>query len=68
MLMFCLAENYYAADYPDDEVASDDEYGRIPYSFRNGNDSDHEENVYNDDEDGDDEDRPSWVPMSAISR
>ncbi|KAI1762511.1 hypothetical protein GGR53DRAFT_416686 [Hypoxylon sp. FL1150] len=37
------AENYYAADYPEDEVASDDEYGNNPYSFRNGNASDLEE-------------------------
>ena len=27
------AENYYTADYPDDEVASDDEYGVDPYRF-----------------------------------
>ena len=27
------AENYYTADYPDDEVASDDEYGVDPYQF-----------------------------------
>ncbi|KAK8050560.1 hypothetical protein PG994_012290 [Apiospora phragmitis] len=37
------AENYYTADYPDDEVASDDEFGLNPYSFRNGNASDLEE-------------------------
>jgi len=27
------AENHYTADYPDDEVASDDEYGVDPYRF-----------------------------------
>ncbi|KAI5855574.1 hypothetical protein GGS23DRAFT_618889 [Durotheca rogersii] len=37
------AENYYTADYPDEEVASDDEYDRNPYSFRTGNASDLEE-------------------------
>ena len=37
------AENYYAADYPDDEVASDDEFDRNPYLFRTGNASDLEE-------------------------
>lgn len=37
------AENYYTADYPDDEVASDDEYGRDAYHYRTGNASDLEE-------------------------
>lgn len=37
------AENHYTADYPEDEVASDDEYGRNPYWFRNKNASDDEE-------------------------
>ncbi|KAJ1335368.1 transcription factor Iwr1 [Microdochium nivale] len=37
------AENYYTADYPDDEVASDDEYGQNAYAYRNGNASDLEE-------------------------
>lgn len=38
-----LAEDYYTADYPDDEVESDDEYGRDPYHYRTGNASDLEE-------------------------
>lgn len=38
-----IAENYYTADYPEDEVASDDEYGLQPYGYRNGNASDDEE-------------------------
>ncbi|CAJ2510029.1 Uu.00g059290.m01.CDS01 [Anthostomella pinea] len=46
------AEDYYTADYPDDEVASDDEFGKNPYSFRNGNASDLEE--YDVDNDTDD--------------
>ncbi|KAI1321846.1 hypothetical protein F5Y16DRAFT_64754 [Xylariaceae sp. FL0255] len=37
------AENYYTADYPDEEVVSDDEFGQNPYSFRTGNASDLEE-------------------------
>ncbi|KAI0386120.1 hypothetical protein F5Y04DRAFT_116148 [Hypomontagnella monticulosa] len=37
------AENYYAADYPDEEVASDDEFDKNPYSFRTENASDLEE-------------------------
>ncbi|KAM0559581.1 hypothetical protein ACHAPJ_004105 [Fusarium lateritium] len=47
------AENYYTADYPEDEVESDDEYGRHPYGYRNGNASDDEEfdNTYYDESD-----------------
>lgn len=37
------AENYYTADYPEDEVDSDDEYGRDAYLYRHGNNSDEEE-------------------------
>ncbi|KAJ8122545.1 hypothetical protein ONZ43_g1286 [Nemania bipapillata] len=37
------AENYYTADYPDEEVATDDEFDQNPYTFRNGNASDLEE-------------------------
>ncbi|KAF9772502.1 hypothetical protein IL306_009785 [Fusarium sp. DS 682] len=49
------AENYYTADYPEDEVESDDEYGRHPYGYRNGNASDDEEfdNIYYDESDND---------------
>lgn len=48
------AENYYTADYPEDEVESDDEYGRHPYGYRNGNASDDEEfdnDMYDDTDD-----------------
>lgn len=31
---FPTAEGYYGADYPEDEVASDDEYGRGAYGYR----------------------------------
>lgn len=30
-----VAENHYTADYPDEEVESDDEYGRNPYQYAN---------------------------------
>lgn len=29
-----IAEDYYGADYPEDEVASDDEYDRDAYQYR----------------------------------
>ncbi|KAL2752523.1 hypothetical protein ACRALDRAFT_1083244 [Sodiomyces alcalophilus JCM 7366] len=34
------AENHYTADYPEDEVASDDEYDRNPYLYHNDDASD----------------------------
>ncbi|KAH0273279.1 hypothetical protein KCU91_g6062, partial [Aureobasidium melanogenum] len=34
------AEGYYAADYPEDEVASDDEYDRGAYGYRHGGSDD----------------------------
>ncbi|KJK77622.1 hypothetical protein H634G_07361 [Metarhizium anisopliae BRIP 53293] len=47
------AENYYTADYPEDEVDSDDEYGRDAYLYRHGNNSDEEEydNAYYEEQD-----------------
>lgn len=36
------AENHYSADYPEDEVESNDEYGRNPYSYRDGASDDEE--------------------------
>ncbi|KAK1980484.1 hypothetical protein LZ30DRAFT_723149 [Colletotrichum cereale] len=50
------AENHYTADYPEDEVDSEDEYNRHAYLFRNANASDEEEFDSRDlveDEDGD---------------
>jgi len=49
------AEGYYGADYPEDELASDDEHGRNAYGFRAKGVSDNEEwdedtGVYSDDE------------------
>ncbi|KAM0434409.1 hypothetical protein ACHAPT_003505 [Fusarium lateritium] len=67
------AENYYTADYPEDEVESDDEYGRHPYGYRNGNASDDEEfdNIdYDDDDDnmvleGDNDDDATMARLKA---
>ncbi|CAI4217985.1 unnamed protein product [Parascedosporium putredinis] len=48
------AEDYYGADYPEDEVDADDEFDRNAYKYRTGNASDEEEydlQDYNDAED-----------------
>ncbi|KAK5135492.1 hypothetical protein LTR08_005127 [Meristemomyces frigidus] len=37
------AEDYYGADYPEDELASDDEFDRNAYGYRRNGDSDNEE-------------------------
>jgi hypothetical protein len=37
------AENYYAADYPDEDLDWDDEFDRNPYHFQTQNASDMEE-------------------------
>ena len=37
------AEDYYGADYPEDEIASDDEFERDPYGYRGHGVSDDEE-------------------------
>lgn len=39
----CIAENYFAADYPDEDLEWDDEYDRGAYQYRNQNASDMEE-------------------------
>lgn len=44
------AENHYSADYPDEEVDSDDEFGRNPYNYRHSNMDEPEDN-YSDSED-----------------
>lgn len=59
------AENYYTADYPDDEVDSEDEYDRAAYHYRTGNASDLEEY---DERDADDDmslDGEAPVPLSS---
>ncbi|KAK3955256.1 hypothetical protein QBC32DRAFT_253434 [Pseudoneurospora amorphoporcata] len=48
-------ENYYAADYPDEDLEWDDELDRNPYDYRTGNASDREEfDAELDDNDDDD--------------
>lgn len=47
------AEDWYGADYPDDELASDDEFGRGAYGYRGNRGSDDEEydeHTFSDDE------------------
>ena len=43
MLTDHLAENYYAADYPDEDLDWDDEFDRNAYHYTNQNASDMEE-------------------------
>lgn len=50
------AENHYTADYPEDEVDSEDEYDRHAYLFRNANASDEEEYDLRDEDEDEDED------------
>jgi len=65
------AENHHSTDYPDEEVDSDDEFGRNPYLYRNRNASDDEEFDEDDATFSDDDDvvgttkawskRPPWM-------
>lgn len=41
-LLTAIAEDYYANDYPEDELESDDEYGRQAYGYRVGASDDEE--------------------------
>lgn len=66
--MHFIAENYYTADYPDDEVDSEDEYDRGAYLYRTGNASDLEEFDERDDDyalDNDFDDDGAPMPFSA---
>ncbi len=72
MLIF-TAENHPSTDYPDDEVESDNEYGRNPYRlYRNRNNSDDEEFDQDAAFSDDDEDsrypwsRKPWMPGHAF--
>jgi hypothetical protein len=51
------AEDYYANDYPEDELSSDDEFGRDPYKYR-GEDGDEEYDLGDDDAESGDEKAP----------
>lgn len=67
------AENHYTADYPDEEVDSDDEFDRNAYNYRNHNASDLEEFDEDDATFSDDESEATkypwmtkpWVKRSA---
>lgn len=57
------AENYYGADYPEDEVDSDDEHDINPYRFQHGDASDEDDYcsdgpTFSDDEDEDGGSKP----------
>lgn len=58
-----LAEDHYTADYPEDEVDSDDEFDRNAYYYRTHNASDLEE--FDEDDatysDGENDGKPSWM-------
>lgn len=45
------AENHYSADYPDEEIDSDDEYGRNVYNYRNHASDDEFDAAYSDSDD-----------------
>lgn len=69
-----VAENHPSADYPEDEVDSDDEFGRNPYFYRNRNASDAEEFDEDDATFSDDDvvgttkswnKKPAWMRTSA---
>lgn len=65
------AEDYYANDYPEDELSSDDEFGRGAYQAKYRHGSDDEEYDLNDDDDahsGDEDDehfRRITAPLQA---
>jgi hypothetical protein len=55
-----LAENHYSADYPDEEVESDDEYDRNPYQYADDDD----DAAFSDDNDGTKypwKKKPAWL-------
>ena len=54
------AEDYYGADYPSDELASDDEHDRGAYAYRARRGSNDEQYNLKDDSDND-SDVEEWV-------
>lgn len=58
------AEDYYANDYPEDELSSDDEYDRDPYKYRGEGDEEYDlDDAESDDDDGEDEPFRQSVPV-----
>lgn len=69
------AEDHYTADYPEDEVDSDDEFDRNAYNYRNRNASDNEEWDEDDEvafSDGEDTDpwkgQPVWMRPTKVPK
>ena len=62
-----LAENHYSADYPDEEVESDDEYDRNPYQYAADDD---DAAAFSDDSDGTKypwKKKPAWLKKTNAS-
>ncbi|KAF2794373.1 hypothetical protein K505DRAFT_407562 [Melanomma pulvis-pyrius CBS 109.77] len=58
------AEDYYANDYPEDELSSNDEYDRDPYKYRADRDEEYDlDDADNDDDDDKDESFRQSVPL-----
>lgn len=61
-----VAEDFYGNDYPEDEVNSDDEFGRGAYNYRQGasddEEFDEEEPSWSDEETNT---KPPWAPSRA---
>ena len=63
------AENYYAADYPEEDLDWDDELNRNPYSYTNLNDSDKEEfDELDYDDDGFENNDKAGVPQPQTTK
>ncbi|QIX00839.1 hypothetical protein AMS68_006356 [Peltaster fructicola] len=60
------AEDYYAADYPEDELASDDEYDNNAYNFRRRANSDVEQWNHRDSDDDEQEADPYSMQSSVV--
>ncbi|KAK0646566.1 hypothetical protein B0T16DRAFT_164944 [Cercophora newfieldiana] len=58
------AENYYTADYPDEDLDWDDQFDRNPYRFATGNGSDKDE----DEDDNDDDSDEPWEEIRGEVR
>ncbi|KAK4456251.1 hypothetical protein QBC34DRAFT_13661 [Podospora aff. communis PSN243] len=62
------AENYYTADYPDEDLDWDDQFDRNPYRFATGNGSDVDEHDDDDDDESDLDDDEPWEKIRGEVR
>ena len=64
------AEDYYGADYPEDEIASDDELGRNAYGYRGraSDDEEWDENTAAWSDDEDDRIKDPWSEKKTLSQ